>query len=510
MAGRQAVRLKRGDRVKFTMALPVFANEINFQFSLREGGRSVKGFSSYVSFRSGKDMDESPVLMVADPTTLMGTMASGWRRPILMSRSIYYGVPPATPPSGGPMLDFTLEPERLPENWLGFTSLRALLIGPTEWKQLTPAQQDAVMTWTASGGDLLLVDGIPETGFPIASEAFPSSPPVVPYFFGHVHALKSADITSTGLARTLTIAETATTLPDWALPAKRSRDWGYIQERGFRLPIQNAGIVSSRIYLSILVLFITLIGPVNYIYLWRKRLPVLMVFTVPLISACFILVLAFYGIVLQGFNVRARSVAFTILDQNLKQAATRSSISLYPGGSAGDGLHFPADLAVFPLGADGHGVRGSFSVDHSIDQQFPSGLLKPRAPINLETVGFRAARERLSFERDGDAFRVTNGLGGTIRELYYRENSRIYGLSGELTPGSKGSLKPATLVAADLYSERLKDTPLHTPKFQEVIEGQRNGTYLAVLETSPFWNSGVSSVDEHNSFHLVLGYGGQP
>jgi hypothetical protein len=235
-----------------------------------------------------------------------------------------------------------------------------------------------------------------------------------------------------------------------------------------------------------------------------------MVFTVPLISACFILVLAVYGLVLQGFDIRARTVAFTILDQNLKQAATHATVSLYPGGTAGAGLRFPADLAVFPLGTDGRGVRSNFSIDLSNDQQFPTGLLKPRAPTNFETIGFRTARERLSFERDGDVLRVTNGLDGTVKELYYRENGRIYGLSGELISGAKASLKASSLKPADLYSVKLKDTPLHTPKFQEIVEGQRNGTYLAVLETSPFWNPGVSEVQEHSSFHLVLGYGGQP
>ena len=36
-------------------------------------------------------------------------------------------------------------------------------------------------------------------------------------------------------------------------------------------------------------------------------------------------------------------------------------------------------------------------------------------------------------------------------------------------------------------------------------------TYLAVLEKSPFWDPGVTDLDERSSFHLVLGYvEGQP
>jgi hypothetical protein len=61
-----------------------------------------------------------------------------------------------------------------------------------------------------------------------------------------------------------------------------------------------------------------------------------------------------YGIVSEGFDVRARAVTFTMLDQNSKKAATRATVSLYPGGVARSrAVSFEPDAAIFPAAATG-------------------------------------------------------------------------------------------------------------------------------------------------------------
>ena len=91
---RQLVRLKRGDRVKFTMNLPVFADNENFSFRLRENGRFVNGFTSHVSFQSGRPMTESPVLVAANSSSSLGLMTAGWLRLMPALRSPGYYIPP--------------------------------------------------------------------------------------------------------------------------------------------------------------------------------------------------------------------------------------------------------------------------------------------------------------------------------------------------------------------------------------------------------------------------------
>jgi hypothetical protein len=43
-------------------------------------------------------------------------------------------------------------------------------------------------------------------------------------------------------------------------------------------------------------------------------------------------------------------------------------------------------------------------------------------------------------------------------------------------------------------------------KFVALVEQQPRGSYLAVLDRSPFWQPGVSDLKERGSFHLVLGW----
>jgi hypothetical protein len=520
---RQLVRLKRGDRVKFTLALPVFADNENFQFRIREDGDFLQGFSTYASFQSARPITESPVLVATSSSSPLGLEAAGWLRAVPPMRGYYGpgivyrggpGIPIAGPGAGPstPRMDYILDPERLPTNWLGFTSLRAVLLGPAEWAQLNPAQQDALLAWTAVGGDLLLIDGNAETLLPPGQKpvGFGGSASILPYYLGNIHTLTSDGIRAKGFEPTIRDLDSAA--PDWGLPAVRARDWGWIGDRGFRLPIDGAANVPTRSYLFILALFIAVIGPVNYIYLWRRKLQVLMVLTVPLLSFIFIILVTGYGLLSEGFGVRSRAVTFTLLDQNSKKAATRSSVSLYPGGiTPGAGVRFASDVGIFPLGTDGFGARGQMVLDLTGEQKFQSGLLQARTPGNFEQISFQPARQRLNFEHNGNALSVVNGLGTDIEHLYYREDGKVYVLESGLPSGERASLNIGKLQGIAKIGEALKTTPLVVTKFQQLIDRQSDGTYVAVLKKSPFWDAGVTGTAEAKSFHFVFGFaGGQP
>jgi len=507
---RQRIRLKRGDHAKLTLPIPVFADSERVQIQIRENGRSLNT-SNYFSFQSGRPLPEAGAIVVSSSSSTLS--ATVGLRPTVYPSSPYYGGPRGGVVTGasGPKMDIPLEPSRLPTNWLGYTTLRTVLLGPTEWNELTFAQQDALLMWTASGGDLVFADGTLDMLLPPGQTpvGFPGSDTVRPYYLGNIHLLNSSDIREKGLVDTVAQLDAAIAIPNWALPAVRASDWADIADRGFRVPIDGSGYIPTRAYLSILTVFVALIGPVNYIYLWRKRQQVLLVLTVPLISAAFILLLTGYGILSEGFDVRARAVTFTLLDQASKKATTRSSVSLFPGGvSRSGGVRFDPNAAIFPLGMDGNGIRGEMAVDFTGEQRFQSGLLQPRTPNNFEQIHFQPARQRLNFERNGNDLNVVNGLGANIRRLYYREGGQVYALGAALAAGERGALKISSFKGADLYGEGLRNTPISPQKFQDIITKQPDNSYLAVLETSPFWDPGIARVREAASFHVVFGYAG--
>ena len=523
---RQAVRLARGDRVRFTLPVPILADDETLGFEIQEDGRTIERLH-FTGFQSRSPAGDASALIVADPSSAFGTAAANWRRPMTPGGRGSVMVAPGgftasgvvvspgssvvSGSSGGrvaPPLDFLLEPARLPTNWLGYTSVRAVVIGTVEWGQLADPQKNALLTWTACGGDLIVVDGDLHSLVPGARSALPADATVRSYFFGRVHVPTSASLSAAGgLTGALGATEKARD-PNWSLPANRAADWGIIGARGFRLPIPGVAGVPARTYLVILLAFSFVIGPANYWFLLRKRRQVLLVLTAPLISAVFILLLAGYVVAGEGFSVRGRAMTVTMLDQVRMQAVTRASISLYASGmTPGGGLRFPRDVAVFAIGTDGDGSRVQHTMVLSELQRYSSGVIQARSPTNLEEIAFRPARERLSFSVEGTAIRVVNGLDSNISTLVYRTGSTSYSLTAPLPAGAKGVLQPDVRSAGVAVPT---DLPV-SARLAHLFANQPEGSYLAILERSPFWEPGVAHVEERRSFHLLIGWpGGQP
>ena len=100
-----------------------------------------------------------------------------------------------------------------------------------------------------------------------------------------------------------------------------------------------------------------------------------------------------------------------------------------------------------------------------------------------------------------------NGLGATIRALVYRDGDTWRLLDERLPPGGKATLRPSGNGVANLVP---RDLPLWS-RIIHLAQHQPVGSYLAVLERSPFVEPGVPSITERGSFHLVVGWpGGQP
>jgi hypothetical protein len=170
-----------------------------------------------------------------------------------------------------------------------------------------------------------------------------------------------------------------------------------------------------------------------------------------------------------------------------------------PGLTPGDGLSFARDTAVWAIGPDGSGIRERMTLDLTDGQHFSAGVLQARSPTNFEQVTFRAARERLIFSPANGGVSVTNGLDATILALSYRDGSTTYRFDGRLASGSQQTIE------ATAFDPR--SSTLNVPaKFFDLVQHQPAGSYLAVLDRSPFWEPGVSGLSERGSVHVVFGW----
>ena len=510
----QRLQLRAGDRVRFTMNVPAGGDTNNMQFAIREDDRTIQA-----GFISSTRLGEMSALIVSAPNGAYASLAPGWLRAATYGRR--FGGPPTgtvligpggttatvgapSGPASGPKVDLILEPARLPNSWLAYTSAQAVVIGAREWDALDAAQRQALLTWTAGGGNLILVDAPLDTLFPDPQRRPAVDGSIASHFFGRVHLLTSADIERVGFTDTLLAVHGAPPQSWWQLPVEPIS--ATLATRGFRLPIPGVNAIPARIYVSILALFAVLIGPINHIVLRRRRQQALVVLTTPVIAALFIFVLAGYVVVVEGFGVRGRVVSFTQLDQAAGQAATRAAISIYAAGRApAGGLRFARDVAVFSTPLDSAPLTGE-ALDLSELQQYTSGFLQARTPTNFETIGYRAARERLVFSREGGQVRVSNGLGSTLTRLRFRDGDRFYSLGDPLNGGASAVLRETTSNGRELLASG--DAVLSV--FGDVVTRLPDRAYLAVIDRSPFVDAGVREIDERSSFHLVMGRLGPP
>ena len=180
MTIRQAVRLARGDRVAADDPGAGLRRQRERPASRFSRTAARSSASATAGSRAGaaprpRRRSSSPIrpARLARPRPA-GRARSRARRPLRRGARRDYQTRSrgSVTPGGGvtlPPLDFLLEPSRLPANWLGFTSVRAVVIGPREWEQLNDAQKSALLTWTACGGDLIFVDGDLRALFPAAA-----------------------------------------------------------------------------------------------------------------------------------------------------------------------------------------------------------------------------------------------------------------------------------------------------------------------------------------------------
>ena len=86
--------------------------------------------------------------------------------------------------------------------------------------------------------------------------------------------------------------------------------------------------VPTTAFLVLMTLFTIIIGPVNYIFLVRRKQQYLLLITIPVFALMTSLSLFGYSVVAHGFGVKSRLRSMTILDQQSRTAVTTSRIAL--------------------------------------------------------------------------------------------------------------------------------------------------------------------------------------
>lgn len=259
-----------------------------------------------------------------------------------------------------------------------------------------------------------------------------------------------------------------------------------------------------------MLIFVILIGPLNYFVMKKKRKQTGIIWTSPLIAAFFAAVIIIYAFCSEGFSARMKANSITFLDENSMMASTIGGLAYYCPLVPGSGLMFSDQTELQPIVAYNDGDNRGFGLNLSRGQNLQSGWIKSRIPSHIMLRKGEHRRERLQvLKQSSEGLEVLNGLGAEIKTLqlvYF--DGKGYSASDPIAPGKKAVLKPAKIKVKkdeDMYSEL--STLLGRSWFKDFTElsiSLSKGSYSAVLTESPFISKGLKA-KEHSEKCIVVG-----
>lgn len=197
---------------------------------------------------------------------------------------------------------------------------------------------------------------------------------------------------------------------------------------GDGLTIPGLQAAPVRVFLVMLIVFAVLAGPVNFLYLRRRRRMMFSLVTIPVLGGAFSLVLLGYTFWRDGWDTRGTEWSYAVLDQARHEAAAIGYRTLFCGFSTADFAPSAETAWLSPMAQFGTDPRGTHGWAYDSDRGMLSGNLLPArvvTPLAVVTQGVR--RERVMVQRQGEALRLhCEGFVPTAQEVLLRDLRGAY------------------------------------------------------------------------------------
>lgn len=256
-----------------------------------------------------------------------------------------------------------------------------------------------------------------------------------------------------------------------------------------------------------MILFAVVIGPVNFYWVSKRKRPVLLLITIPVVALVTTVMLLLYGIFFQGLDVKSASTSIALLDERLHRSACIEDRLWFAGISPGAGLrpeagthvHVPTNVDSSPLSSLGR----TLEIENPQAPLLSGDYLPTRIPIEHISISERAARGRVELRRDGDAFVISNSLGARIEAFFARDlEGNWHSLDAPLEPGATAKLALSSPPSLTLFNDPF---PLLGTLRGEEVSVFPAGCYLARLDRSPFRDNCGVETTELASDHRLFG-----
>jgi hypothetical protein len=415
-------------------------------------------------------------------------------------------------------------------NWVGYSSFDGVMITAEEFNGAPDAVRSALWRFAECGGSLLIIGAweIPkqwqsrrvvivevkdeDDGSKKLSMALSPKTQSYNVGFGQVTIIDAASVN--GVLPT----EWSAIKHGWKGSRLTGKTYYDLADINKEFPvIERIGIPVRGLFV-LMLMFVIVIGPINLIWLARRRKKIWMLWTVPAIALVTCLAVTGFALFGEGVSATSRAEAFTILDESSHRASTIGWMAFYAPITPSEGLHFSYDTELRQVTPESWnyyrrgGGGGDRTIDLSNDQHLDSGWVTARVPAYFKFRKSETRRERLTIRQEGnDAISVVNGLGADVRELWLADrNGNIYS-AREIRAGAETKLSLTNLILAqnedgmrELFAA--EDWP---GKMKEVVKNPQYflapGCYLATLDAGPFVEEGLKNVGTRKGRALVYG-----
>jgi hypothetical protein len=382
------------------------------------------------------------------------------------------------------------------ENWLSYTPFDAIVLNAADLSVMPPAVFNALAGYLSAGGNIFLAG---KNELPAAWHATQKT------------TLREGGEFTVGFGRCFAFAAENSLAALDASSIKTLREalrdsaqyWKTLPEdsesANTLLPVVKNLKIPTRGIVVVMLAFIVIIGPVNIILLNRRNRRTWLLWTIPAISFATTLLVFAYSLLREGITPDTRITGLTVIDQAAHRATTFGATAFYCPLTPSGGLHFEYETEATPLVNVGYGPGTSREVDWTQSQHFLRGWISARVPAHFHLRKSEIRRERLELETQNGELKIVNGLGATIKSLWFAAaDGKIY-QAANIPAGQKFTLIPSsqTHTTEQLGAPGLRRDLGFAPRSDAPPADAEKyllpGTYLATLDGNPFLENALGA-----------------
>ncbi len=265
---------------------------------------------------------------------------------------------------------------------------------------------------------------------------------------------------------------------------------------GFVIP--GVGEPPVRAFVVVMLLFSIVVGPVNFIFLYRRKRQHWMVVTVPAAALVAVLAVVLYAFLFEGLSIKGRVTTVSWLDGDRGRAVTVTRQALYAGWSPGT-VRFEPHTGVFPISP---GQARSRRIDWTGGQELSGAWVPSRTEVQWVVQSVEPARQRIEVSRgDGGTLVLSNGLGVKIERVFIQMPDGGIHEASSIADGARSALQHRPSATSATQWRQTTASQLALVGRVELAPGR----FIATTSGPLFERGGPEDIDQLQASHVIAG-----